>query len=223
MGSIGHAVLRPCDYRVMPWKNGGGTTREIAVFPDAGDIAAPSFLWRVSMADIVQSGAFSRFAGYDRTLILMNGHGLLLQCDDQPAVTLDAPYQRLDFAGECAVHCTLTNGPVRDLNVMVARGAASAVTTVSRPGCQPVEHAVGGQTVLMHCAEGSITVEVRGQETCEIGDGETLRIDGGARAPQSVLLRSAGAIPALAIIIQIAMQQGAQGNPTATHSGPGLA
>ncbi|MEP6655686.1 MAG: HutD family protein [Betaproteobacteria bacterium] len=223
--SIGHALLQPSDYRVMPWKNGGGTTREIAVYPDAGDLADPSFLWRVSMADIVQSGAFSRFSGYDRTLILMNGRGLLLQCDGEPAVTLDAPYQRLDFAGECATHCTLTHGPVRDLNVMVARGAASALTAVLRPGPQPVEHAVDGQTVLLHCAEGSITVAARGHDIWDIGEGETLRLDGGDHAPASVLLRSSGAIPATGaattiITLRIAVQQDAQGRPTATRSGP---
>lgn len=38
MCSLGHTVLTPSDYRVMPWKNGGGTTREIAVFPDAVDL-----------------------------------------------------------------------------------------------------------------------------------------------------------------------------------------
>ncbi|TIV74879.1 MAG: HutD family protein, partial [Mesorhizobium sp.] len=27
-------ILRAADYRVMPWKNGGGTTTEIAVSPD---------------------------------------------------------------------------------------------------------------------------------------------------------------------------------------------
>ena len=36
------------DYRIMPWKNGGGTTTEIAVFPAGASLE--TFEWRFSPA-----------------------------------------------------------------------------------------------------------------------------------------------------------------------------
>ena len=52
-------ILRASDHRVMLWKNGGGSTTEIAVFPPGAGIGA--FDWRVSMASVVGDGAFSAF------------------------------------------------------------------------------------------------------------------------------------------------------------------
>ncbi|MFM7247546.1 MAG: HutD family protein, partial [Actinomycetota bacterium] len=45
-------------FREMPWANGLGTTREIALDPDAGAGGAP-FRWRLSMADLAGPGPFS--------------------------------------------------------------------------------------------------------------------------------------------------------------------
>lgn len=38
--------LHPSDYRVMPWKDGGGSTTEIAIEPPGSSLTEP-FLWRV--------------------------------------------------------------------------------------------------------------------------------------------------------------------------------
>ncbi len=43
----------------MPWKNGGGETAEIAVFPPSADLS--EFGWRISMATVSSDGPFSAF------------------------------------------------------------------------------------------------------------------------------------------------------------------
>ena len=63
-------ILRPADYRSMPWKNGAGTTIEIAVFPEQAGL--DDFVWRVSRAQVVADGGFSHFAGIDRSLALLH-------------------------------------------------------------------------------------------------------------------------------------------------------
>ena len=60
-------------WRRMPWKNGAGETREIAVFPESASI--DTFEWRVSTATVAQSGPFSLFPGVDRTLCVLSGAG----------------------------------------------------------------------------------------------------------------------------------------------------
>ena len=66
-------VLRAENYRRMPWKNGGGETTEIAVFPAGAGL--DDFDWRVSMARVESSGPFSVFPGIDRTLAILEGEG----------------------------------------------------------------------------------------------------------------------------------------------------
>ncbi|MBT3700020.1 MAG: HutD family protein, partial [Alphaproteobacteria bacterium] len=49
----------------MPWANGQGSTTEIfkQLFP-----TTDRFLWRVSLADVPDSGRFSVFDGYERVI-----------------------------------------------------------------------------------------------------------------------------------------------------------
>jgi environmental stress-induced protein Ves len=74
---IPYAGLSP-----VPWKNGGGSTTQIAVFPP--DAGFDDFDWRVSLATIADDGAFSEFPGVERTLALVDGHGMTLEIDGEP-------------------------------------------------------------------------------------------------------------------------------------------
>jgi len=99
----------------VPWKNGGGNTIEIAIGPP--DAGFDDFDWRVSLATISEDGAFSQFPGVDRTLALVDGHGMTLQIDGEPALISDAePVVAFDGASE--VSARLNRGPTLDFNVM---------------------------------------------------------------------------------------------------------
>jgi uncharacterized protein len=130
-----HRVLAPADYRRMPWKNGGGHTHEIAVHPEGAGMAA--FAWRVSIAEIAQDGPFSSFPGVDRTLVLITGNGIRLQGTGSP-LDLRAAYEPVTFTGEAELDCVLTDGPVRDFNLMVRRDAATGEIIVVREGGQAI-------------------------------------------------------------------------------------
>lgn len=99
----------------VPWKNGGGSTIEIAIGPN--EAGFDDFDWRVSLATISEDGAFSQFPGVDRTLALVDGHGMTLQIDGEPALISDAePVVAFDGASE--VSARLNRGPTLDFNVM---------------------------------------------------------------------------------------------------------
>jgi len=110
-------LLSKENYRVTPWKNGGGQTTEIAIAPAGATL--DDFDWRISLATIAQSGAFSSFPGIDRTLTLVEGAGVALQIDGRP-VDLSAEHRTVVFAGESAVHATVA-GTTTDFNVMSRR------------------------------------------------------------------------------------------------------
>jgi environmental stress-induced protein Ves len=57
-------LLRAGERQALPWKNGGGVTREVIAHPPGSDLR--HFDWRVSIAEIQGAGAFSSFPGTSR-------------------------------------------------------------------------------------------------------------------------------------------------------------
>ena len=107
-------VRRATDYVRMPWKNGGGSTEEIARDAGAG---LDGFGWRLSIADIAESGGFSTFAGYQRVITVIKGAGMVLTVDGEEQRGL-LPLQPFAFQGESQVSCRLITGPIRDFNLI---------------------------------------------------------------------------------------------------------
>ena len=104
--------------RAAPWKNGGGSTMEIAVFPPEAGLMA--FDWRISLATITASGPFSSFPGIDRSLMLVDGDSVQLTLDGTRKVVLSAAQPMLWFPGEAAVEAQV-KWPTTDFNVMTRR------------------------------------------------------------------------------------------------------
>jgi environmental stress-induced protein Ves len=113
-------LLRSACYRRMPWKNGGGETVEIAVFPDGAALA--DFGWRVSMATVASDGPFSVFPGIDRTLAVLSGDGMDLSIEGIGERLLTPESTALAFPADAPTTARLTGGPITDLNVMTRRG-----------------------------------------------------------------------------------------------------
>jgi len=166
-------LLRAADCREMPWKNGGGTTTEIAVFPAGAGLDA--FCWRVSMARVEGGGPFSLFPGVERTLAILEGEGINLTVGGAIPVGLDANSQPLSFAADVETHATLIGGPVTDLNVMTRRGKARhSMKRVTLEG--PAEIPVADDIVLVFCAGGDVAVH--GPSPVRLGPRDTLFVDG---------------------------------------------
>ncbi|MGE0144668.1 MAG: HutD family protein [Planctomycetota bacterium] len=113
--------------RLLPWKNGGGRTREVATDEDRSG----TFRWRVSVAEVDRDGPFSEFPGVDRTLWLLRGAGMALKVDGVDVRLLE-PYEPFGFAGEARVSATLIDGPTEDLNLMVRRDRSRANAAILR-------------------------------------------------------------------------------------------
>ena len=98
---------------VQPWRNGGGSTRELLAWPSAAD-----WQLRLSVADIDADGPFSIFDGVQRWFVVLQGAGVALMIDGQPHLQrmADAPWH---FDGAARADCRLLDGPTRDLNLML--------------------------------------------------------------------------------------------------------
>ena len=109
--------LTAADYRVMPWANGRGTTTEL-IRVDRGGVLD----WRLSMAQVVEDGPFSRLPGVERNLTVIKGPGFDLV---GKGVRLRAdPRQPVAFSGDLDFRAEGVVAPSVDFNVMVAGRAA---------------------------------------------------------------------------------------------------
>ncbi len=145
-------LIRAAECRSMPWKNGGGTTTEIACHPPGASLDA--FDWRISMAHVATDGPFSSFPGIDRSLAVLTGNGIVLAFEDGESVPLEQFSPPYPFAADRPVEGRLVSGPIDDLNVMTRRGAwLHRVERLAGPG--PVElSVVRGLLLLLSRSDG---------------------------------------------------------------------
>lgn len=150
-------VLRADERPAVPWKNGGGLTREVASSPSRSGMS--DFAWRVSLADVAEPGPFSRFEGVDRIITLVDGPGMVLTVDGT-SHTVAERYVPFPFPGDAATDCRLLDGPLVDFNVMVRRGRATAQVEIVRDGV--ALSAVAETTLLAVVLDGSAVFEASG-------------------------------------------------------------
>lgn len=171
-------IIRAASLVPVPWKNGGGVTREIAAGPKGASLDA--FAWRLSLADVAADGAFSTFAGVDRVLVLLDGAGMRLTESNGRVHALDAPLAIARFSGETPINATLDVGPTRDFNVMVRRDRARATVTAQRAPC-PItpEH----ELTFLFCTRGRIDIKLADGTRDTLERGDTLRLERAAALP----------------------------------------
>lgn len=153
-------LLDPATAIAMPWKNGGGTTLQLAISPKG--VGLEDFAWRISSAQVAVDGAFSSYPGVDRSLVVLAGNGLRLQREDGQIETLHSGGAVAVFAGEEAIDAQLLDGPITDLNLMTRRGLwTHRVQVLKWQGTQGMEN---DATVLLlwNAAQSAVDVNAGG-------------------------------------------------------------
>ena len=165
-------VRRAADYPVFPWKNGGGETREITVFPAGSGIE--DFDWRISMATVAEDGPFSVFEGIDRTFFILEGDGVQLTFDNGKVETIGAA-SHLSFPADAPVRAKLLGDAVVDLNIMSRR---SNVRHTARKfdvtGIRTVD--VNSSATVLFCISGKLEITAA-QRTEILGPRDSLTLD----------------------------------------------
>ncbi|HSI39526.1 MAG TPA: HutD family protein [Xanthobacteraceae bacterium] len=167
--------LTPADYRDIAWKNGGGVTSDILLYPQGA--SHEDFDIRVSLAPIVAAGPFSSFPGIDRHITLLSGNGLVLVFETaEHALARLSPFY---FDSVLAPVSRLNDGPVRVLNVMTRRGRWNAqVMAISASGDPLLTPPEGGHAVLY--AVAGLWQVSDGDAVVRIEPGDTLLSHGDA-------------------------------------------
>ena len=158
----------------MPWRNGGGTTWEIAQGRVDG-VLDGDWHWRFSLAEIAADGPFSAFPHIDRLLTVVSGAGIALTIDGAEPRRIGRG-DAIQFRGEAAIGCALVAGPTRDLNLMVDRRAARLV-----PGGQERRIVAAAVDTIVLYAQEEVELRVEAERRV-MTEGDALIGRGGAEA-----------------------------------------
>ena len=109
------ALLTPAQYRAIPWKNGGGTSTDIAT-----DSATGGEVWRFGRTPIPVAGPFSDYTGYDRVQGVIGGRGLVLD-GPEGEIDLRTPFRIVRYRGELPLTSRLEAGAVVVVNLIGRR------------------------------------------------------------------------------------------------------
>lgn len=161
-------ILSTADYRSMPWKNGAGSTIEIAVFPEHAQLN--DFAWRVSRAQVIADGDFSHFAHVDRSLALLQGNGMCITTDTGRH-QVDQRNNIVRFAGDVVAYARLLDGAITDFNLMTCRSKCDH--HLNHWVGQAIRQIPGG-TMLLYCAAGGGRL-TGGGESHELGADQTIQ------------------------------------------------
>lgn len=183
-------IFRSADYRRMPWKNGGGETREIVVSPAGATLETLD--WRVSLATVAEDGPFSMFPGVQRTLCVIRGAGIQLQAGDRAPVDLHIASEPYSFDGQVATRARLINGPIDDLNVMSRRGRFHhSVRRVALNGTLALD--TNAESLIIYCQRGDLLCAA-GTESADIHSDESVMFSQPADAIRLVTTQTAEVI-----------------------------
>lgn len=164
----------------MPWKNGLGSTAQIAIHPQGADFSKGDYLWRVSSATVASNSPFSQFPGCDRWLVVLSGEGMLI--NGFPLLPL-SPFH---FSGDDLNHSELIDGAIEDLGIIYRRDKIQASMMINElRGTQTLALTKGMHFIF--CVKGAITAE-----NSTASEGDTLQITG----PTMVELSAANDAPA---------------------------
>ena len=106
-------------FKAKSWKNGLGTTYDIALFPT--DANHTSFELRFALSPIVEDNVFSAFPGVERVITPIEGGALRLEFDDTAAEL--ALFTSLRFDSALTPMGKPTHGSIKVINVMARRNS----------------------------------------------------------------------------------------------------
>ena len=167
--------LSVSDARHFAWKNGRGSTRELAICPPHASFERGDFAWRISRTVVEEDGPFSSFPEFERILVVTRGRGLVLTHGaEAPRARVRAlePYR---FAGEWTTEAELVSGSVADFNVLFRRGIVEADVRVLKLGERRVLESLAAGHGFVHVLSGVARARVSGEEEpFELDEGESL-------------------------------------------------
>jgi len=166
-------IISPKDFKTIPWKNGLGETTELAINEGAN---LDNFIWRLSIASVVNNGVFSDFSGYHRNLVLIEGKGISLQYDGKSSDRLIKLLDVASFDGGSKTQGELVDGAIKDFNIITSHGKVSPHVHCYIEHQQVVINLIANNLYFAYSLTDDIAVQVIEQESHVVPVGHLVKL-----------------------------------------------
>ena len=163
------------DYKLSQWM--GGSTKELALFPEGTSYLERNFMWRLSSATIdKEESDFTRLPDYDRVLMVLEGEVVLSYEGERVARLKALEQDRFDGGSK-----TKSFGKITDFNLMVRKGMEGYLDLIwpeaEKQVCGTTEETeLKLATHTLYCKEGYAVVSF-GNESHMISQGQLLVLE----------------------------------------------
>jgi environmental stress-induced protein Ves len=169
-------LCRKAQQHTSRWS--GGTTTEVAIYPQHADYSKRNFGWRISTATVeVEHSTFTPLPGIWRLTMVTDGE-MTLQHEGHHQTVLK-PYEQDSYSGEWT---TQSFGKVEDFNLMMTDGYKgelqalhideSAQTVILGPYLSTDD--INQVFEAIYCVEGAITFSIDGGIAEQLQSGDML-------------------------------------------------
>lgn len=175
-------VIRKSEQATSTWS--GGTTTQLAIYPQDADYLERNFTWRISSAKVeVEQSLFTPLPGFWRLLMIIEGE-MTLEHEGHHCVTVK-PFEQDGFSGGWN---TRSIGTATDFNLMVAEGCRGFLEAIHIKQDMPHEH-ISNRDLLdfelsfeaFYCVHGVVAITVNDNESVEVGEGDLLLVSDTAK------------------------------------------
>lgn len=169
----------------------GGSTLQLQIHPADATLAERNFAWRLSSATVNQGGAFSQFQGFGRWLGVRRGAGLSLEIDNHRLDVREKSHM-LWFSGDAKTSAELLDGPVVDINLILAAGWQGGMQALEFT-CEKYRLQVSpiAEEFLLYVDAGSLLLTLAHQQL-RLETGEVLRCKVQDLDPQNLFAQASG-------------------------------
>lgn len=176
-------IIRKSGQKTASWS--GGTTTELAIYPEDALYSSRNFIWRLSSAVVeLEESVFTALPGIWRIIMVIEGE-MQLEHEGHHSIYLK-PYEQDSFYGGWI---TKSRGKVRDFNLMLSEGWNGNLEAFCIDGEEYIK--LGNRTAgtyAFYCTEGSIDVKRDEEERFNLGKGDMLLINSGSQTDDVNLL-----------------------------------
>lgn len=176
-------IIHADEHNTSAWA--GGTTSELAIWPENGCYASRKFAWRISAAKCgLDESDFTDLPGFHRILMVLEG-SITLTHDGGREISLSA-FDIDEFDGASKTHCA---GRCSDFNLMLAEGWHGHMRALK--DVHKANEALSHTFDAFYCVSGNVIADVKpSHEEIDIAPGDLLLIE---RAEHGLHLRLNGA------------------------------
>mgnify|MGYP000918045802 CR=1 FL=1 len=183
-------VLKNNQFQTSEWS--GGTTTQIAIYPEDAVYNERNFIWRISSAKVeVEESTFTHLPGINRIIMVLEGELELIH-EGHHRCKLQA-FEQDRFNGSWN---TKSYGKVVDFNLMMNENAIGNLENIFIEKNQGKKFVLSGiekpyskNTHLIYCASGDIRVHIPDDEnTLSLYEGEAIILTTREAGPTEFIL-----------------------------------